>query len=607
MPHITISKPDLYRRLGLTPDYSEDSFRDLCFEFGVELEDVIVHEDGKDTEFHIEIPANRYDLLCLEGFARAFRFFMNKEQGALPFNLHTPADPVKMIARKSVMGVRPIVVCAVLRNITFTPAALQSFIDFQEKLHHNICRRRTLCSVGTHDLDTIEGPYSFEGRDPKSFKFITLRGNQEVDGLGMMEELQKDANIRDYLPLIRDKPHYPVIFDKQGRVLSVPPIINGAHSKISEKTKNVLIEVTALDLTKAHIVLNMICLNFSEYCEPKFQVETVQIEYEDSGKKEITPEWTQRRMEIPIEYLSRSCGVEIDHQKVVGYLHRLQLPSTLSSDNSKVLVDIPPIRPDIFHACDIAEDVAIGYGFNRILQIAKAPPTICRGNQVPINQFSDSLRVQCALAGWSEVMTFTLCSVDDNFKKLNRPDDDSAVIVANPLGPEYKTLRVSLFPGLLHVIQNSKKAALPIKIFEINDVCRIAPSVDVGAICKRCLCAFYVDQTSGFARIHGFFDRIMQVLNILPKDAFHQWLEARQKTKSKSGYFYTRYYTIVHEKDPIYFPGTCGEVRVMDTKTGKEQVAGNLGILHPKVLKEYEIGFPISAVHLSVDVLMEGM
>lgn len=44
------------------------------------------------------------------------------------------------------------------------------------------------------------------------------------------------------------------------RVLSLPPIINGAHSAISLKTKNVFIECTATDLTKAKIVLNtMVC------------------------------------------------------------------------------------------------------------------------------------------------------------------------------------------------------------------------------------------------------------------------------------------------------------------------------------------------------------
>ncbi len=47
------------------------------------------------------------------------------------------------------------------------------------------------------------------------------------------------------------------------RVLSLPPIINGAHSAITLKTRNVFIECTATDLTKAKIVLNtMVCQMF---------------------------------------------------------------------------------------------------------------------------------------------------------------------------------------------------------------------------------------------------------------------------------------------------------------------------------------------------------
>ena len=62
--------------------------------------------------------------------------------------------------------------------------------------------------------------------------------------------VQKDAKIKKFLHIIRDSPVYPVIKDSNGVVLSLPPIINGDHSKISIETKNVLIECTATDVTK---------------------------------------------------------------------------------------------------------------------------------------------------------------------------------------------------------------------------------------------------------------------------------------------------------------------------------------------------------------------
>ena len=60
--------------------------------------------------------------------------------------------------------VRPYVVSAVLRDIKFTQERYDSFIDLQDKLHQNICRRRTLVAIGTHDLDTVEGPFTYNVR-----------------------------------------------------------------------------------------------------------------------------------------------------------------------------------------------------------------------------------------------------------------------------------------------------------------------------------------------------------------------------------------------------------------------------------------------------------
>lgn len=39
--------------------------------------------------------------------------------------------------------------------------------------------------------------------------------------------LQTDSHLRHYLHLIENKPLYPVIYDSNGVVLSMPPIING--------------------------------------------------------------------------------------------------------------------------------------------------------------------------------------------------------------------------------------------------------------------------------------------------------------------------------------------------------------------------------------------
>lgn len=55
-------------------------------------------------------------------------------------------------------------------------------------------------------------------------------------------------------------------------VLTVFPLLFflGDRSKISLNTKNVFIECTAIDLTKAKMVLDMMVTMFCEYCEEPF-------------------------------------------------------------------------------------------------------------------------------------------------------------------------------------------------------------------------------------------------------------------------------------------------------------------------------------------------
>ena len=57
-------------------------------------------------------------------------------------------------------------------------------IDLQDKLHMNICRRRKLVSIGTHDLDTVEGDvFIYDALKPELIKFTPLNKCEEVDGL----------------------------------------------------------------------------------------------------------------------------------------------------------------------------------------------------------------------------------------------------------------------------------------------------------------------------------------------------------------------------------------------------------------------------------------
>jgi phenylalanyl-tRNA synthetase beta chain len=185
-------------------------------------------------------------------------------------------------------------------------------------------------------------------------------------------------------------------------------------------------------------------------------------------------------------------------------------PSKSSSD--LVDVHIPPTRADILHQADIMEDVAIAYGFNNLPhKFPKVSATI--GQPLVINKLTDILRLEAAMAGWSEVMPLILCSHDENFAWLNRKDDGkTAVRLANPKTTEYQIVRTSLLPGLLKTIKENKHHSVPMKIFEVSDVAFKAPELERKSRNERHFAAAWYGKTSGFEVVHGLLDRLMLML-----------------------------------------------------------------------------------------------
>lgn len=50
----------------------------------------------------------------------------------------------------------------------------------QDKLHQNICRRRTLVAIGAHDLNMIKGPFRYDALPPSEIEFVPLTPSDQV-------------------------------------------------------------------------------------------------------------------------------------------------------------------------------------------------------------------------------------------------------------------------------------------------------------------------------------------------------------------------------------------------------------------------------------------
>lgn len=409
--------------------------------------------------------------------------------------------------------VRPIIMAAVLRDITFTPGSYRSFMDLQEKLHQNIGRKRSLVAIGTHDLDAVHGPFTYEVLPPEQIRFRAINQETEHTAAELMTIYQQHAQLRHFLPLLSGKARYPVILDADRTVLSMPPIINGYQSRITLNTRNVFIECTGTDPTKTAIVLNVILAMFSRYCAPMYAAEEVEVRRAD-GSTVWYPDLSTRIETVSVDYINRSVGVTLTAPEIVALLHRMGLPAEPSPSAADcVAVEIGPSRADILHACDIMEDVAIAYGFNKIPH--QMPQCSTTGQQTPLNKLTDQLRTEIAQAGFTEALTLTLCSHQESFEFLRRPDDGTlAVRLANPKTFEFQVVRTSLLPGMLKVLQSNKYHALPLKVFEISDAVVKSDAHDTGAQNSRQLCATHYGLSSGFEIVHGLLDRVMLLLQV---------------------------------------------------------------------------------------------
>lgn len=64
-------------------------------------------------------------------------------------------------------------------------------------------------------------------------------------------------------------------------------------------------------------------------------------------------------------------------------------------------------------------------------------------------------------AGFTEVLTWALCSHNENFEALRREDDGAtAVCIGNPATAEFEVCRTSLLPGALKTLGEASFAAV---------------------------------------------------------------------------------------------------------------------------------------------------
>lgn len=502
-------------------------------------------------ELSIEFFPNRPDLVSVEGIARAAKAFFEIQTGLKQYTLHQ--SPVQTTVDESVKPIRPYVTTALIKNVVMTDSLIKSLMSLQEKLHGGIGRNRKKVAIGVHNFETVTPPFVYKAVDPDSVEFIPLG---KEDSMSLSEILQNHEKGIDYAHLLKEYDKYPLIVDSCQNVLSFPPIINGRLTEVTPYTKELFIDVTGTDLKAIHYALHIITTALAERgCE------LYQTTVTDTNTTFTSPNLTPTTKQIQISYVNSILGTNFTDKQIMHCLAKMGYNASVSNHNT-LLVEIPAWRADILHDIDIVEDVAIGYGYD-VFDV-DFPCSLTYGKPLKQYQLHQSLRSSMIGLGFSEVTTFTISNARDEFLNMGL-EKQKSVEIQNPIGEEFSTLRKSLIPSLLKILNENKHHPLPQQIFELGII------VDEHAKNQWNLAGVKISAKSNFTESKSLIEAILRDIGCR--------------------------FSIKENNHPGFIQGRCASII-------KDEISiGLFGEVHPKTITNFSLEHPIIAFEIQTKLL----
>jgi len=493
-----------------------------------------------------DIFPNRPDLYSVEGIARGLRGYLGLETG-LPRFASEPSG-IEFRVDPSVADVRPYAVGGIVRGVTLDDRMLRSLVDLQEKLHLTVGRRRRKVAIGIHDVDKVTPPFVYKAVLPHEVRFTPLGASEEM---GLQDVLTKHEKGREFAPLVIGKPRFPIILDAHGTVLSFPPVINGIVTQLTPSTRNLFIDVTGTDYEDVSGVLTILCTSLAERGG---RIQTVRTTYKDRTVE--TPDLAPRAYSLDLERALALLGIPLTPDKAIELLRRMRYDARAVGTRLEVLA--PAYRLDILHEVDIAEDLAIAWGYDRYPRELPRRQTI--GRPLPEKEFEEAMRILLIGYGYQEVMSLVISPAREPVATPER------VVIRNPVTEDLTTLRSALLPGLLNLLKLNKHRELPQRIFEVGDVV-------VDGKNRQHVAAAAIHHRASFTEAKSL------VLSLL-------------RDLGKTG-------DVEPVDDENHIPG-----RVASVLVGGREV-GRFGEVHPRILEAYTLVQPVIDFELDLETLRE--
>ena len=286
----------------------------------------------------------------------------------------------------------------------------------------------------------------------------------------------------------------------------------------------------------------------------------------------------RRAVALRRQRLGRVLGMDVADTEVERILRALGM--AVAATDAGWSVTPPARRFDIEIEEDLIEEVVRVHGYERVP--TRAPSGQLRLRLPPEAWVpADRVRTQLVASGYYEAVCYSFVA-REWLQRWAR--DDGAVALANPLSADLAVMRTSLLPGLVEALRhNANRQQERIRLFEIARVFHAGDDAPretrrVAAVaCGRA----QPEHWGGEKRAVDFFD-------------------IKADLESLVGLAGGRRAELSPIDRPDFHPGRSAEVRVDGV------VLGQVGALHPRLLKALDLDHDVYAFELDLDGLTAG-
>lgn len=445
-------------------------------------------------------------------------------------NVKIAPSPEWMQRRLSACGIRPINNLVDITNYVME--------EFGQPMH-------------AYDLSTIAENKIVVRRAKDGEKFVTLDGQERSLDNEML-----------------------MICDGE-KAVGLAGIMGGENSMITDSVQDMLFEAACFDGTNIRLSSKRVGLRtdasgkFEKGLDPNNAEAAINracqlIEELGAGEvvKGIVDVYPEKRKERTIkfdsDYVNNLIGFHLTEEEMVSYFPALELKYNAETK----MITVPTFRQDLIGMCDIAEEIARFYGYDRI------PTTLPSGEatsgklsyKLRIDEIARSVALYC---GFSQGMTYSFES-PKVFDKLLLPSDSElrkTVTISNPLGEDFSVMRTTPLHGMLtSLATNYNRRNKDVRLFEMGNIYlpKEVPVTDLPDERMQFTLGFYGE--GDFFTMKGVVEEFLGQVGIEKKVSYD----------AESG-------------KPFLHPGRQANIIYNDT------VIGYLGEVHPQVLDNYDM------------------